>query len=199
MSYFRTLVDCPSVDATLWLFEREDWQYHSLDPSPRNATTLLPQEIIRMMGHVIGKVIKIGYNTELVTRGKFAQIVVEVSLARPMISQFLLYGRIQKVDYESFLTICFGCRMYGHMCSSCLEKLNIEPQDTSVILPDSIAVFNGKLPFSSATGNVNPNNPRFGPWMVVARKWRNHNVSWRQISKGYVICTLKIILSAHIL
>ena len=52
------------------------------------------KKIIRMLGHVIGKVIKIDYNTELATRGKFARIAVEVSLGSLLISQFLLNGRI---------------------------------------------------------------------------------------------------------
>ncbi|KDO48120.1 hypothetical protein CISIN_1g045413mg, partial [Citrus sinensis] len=84
------------------------------------------KKIIRMLGHVIGKIIKIDCNTELATRGKFAHIAVEVSLESPLISQFLLDGRIQRVEYEALPTICFGCAKYRHTSSSCLDKLILE-------------------------------------------------------------------------
>ncbi|KAL9416731.1 hypothetical protein AB3S75_039842 [Citrus x aurantiifolia] len=84
------------------------------------------KKIIRMLGHVIEKVIKIDYNTELATRGKFARIAVEVSLGSPLISQFLLDGRIQRIEYEALPTICFGCGKYGHISSSCPDNLSLE-------------------------------------------------------------------------
>ena len=52
------------------------------------------KQIIRMLGHVVGKVIKIDYNTEQATRGKFSRIAVEVYLDRPLVSQIWLDGKI---------------------------------------------------------------------------------------------------------
>lgn len=87
---------------------------------------IIIKKIITMLGHAFGKVIKIDYNTELATRGKFARIAVEVSLGSPLISQFLMDGRIQRVEYEALPTICFVCGKYGHTSSSCLDKLNLD-------------------------------------------------------------------------
>lgn len=67
------------------------------------------KKIIRLLGNVVGKILRIDYNTELVTRGKFVRIAVEINLDRPLDSQFLLDRKIQKVEYESFPSICFGC------------------------------------------------------------------------------------------
>lgn len=55
------------------------------------------KRVIRMLGQIIGKVIKIDYNTESATRGKFARIAVQVSLDKPLCSQFLLHGKLQKI------------------------------------------------------------------------------------------------------
>lgn len=67
------------------------------------------KKIIRMLGHVVGRVLKIDYNTEQATRGKFARITIEVYLDKPLVSQFWLDGKLQKAEYESLPTICFGC------------------------------------------------------------------------------------------
>ncbi|KAK9204277.1 hypothetical protein WN943_014535 [Citrus x changshan-huyou] len=126
------------------------------------------KKIIRILGHVIGKVIKIDYNTELATRGKFARIAVEVSLGSPLISQFLLDGRIQRIEYEALPTICFGCGKYGHISSSCPDKLILENrgEKTAVMAPGEPT--NAKSEVSTMA--VNPDNPKFGPWMIVARR-----------------------------
>ena len=127
--------------------------------------------IIRMLGHVIGKVIKIDYNTKLATRGKFACIAVEVSFESPLISQFLLDGRIQRVEYEALPTICFGCGKYGHTSSSCLDKLILEVRGDKMNDMASGETTKGNSDVSLAV--VTLDNPRFGPWMIVARK-RNY-------------------------
>ncbi|KAH9696710.1 DUF4283 domain-containing protein [Citrus sinensis] len=122
--------------------------------------TITIKNHIRMLGHVIGKVIKIDYNTELATRGKFARIAVEVSLGSPLISQFLLDGRIQRIEYEALPTICFGCGKYGHISSSCPDNLILETRGEKTT--------NAKSEVSTAA--VNLDNPKFGPWMIVARR-----------------------------
>ena len=126
------------------------------------------KKIIRMLGHVTGKVIKIDYNMELATRGKFAHIAVEVSLGSPLISQFLLDGRIQRIEYEVLPTICFGCGKCGHTSSSCPDKLILEARGEKMNDMASGETTNEISYVSPAV--VTPDNPRFGPWMIVARK-----------------------------
>ncbi|KAK9175423.1 hypothetical protein WN944_027430 [Citrus x changshan-huyou] len=126
------------------------------------------KKIIRMLGHVIGKVIKIDYNTELATRGKFARIAVEVSLGSPLISQFLLDGRIQRIEYEALPTICFGCGKYGHISSSCPDNLSLETRGEKA--NDMALGGNTNANSEVSPAVVNLENPKFGPWMIVARR-----------------------------
>ncbi|XP_015380884.1 uncharacterized protein LOC107174472 [Citrus sinensis] len=77
------------------------------------------KRVLRMLGNVVGKVIRIDYNTESITRGKFARIAVEVSLKKPLCSQFFLDGKMQKVEYENLPVICFNCGIYGHRNENC--------------------------------------------------------------------------------
>lgn len=56
------------------------------------------KRILRMLGQIIGTVIRIDYNIESATRSKFARIAVEVALNKPLVSQFFLDGKIQKVQ-----------------------------------------------------------------------------------------------------
>ncbi|KAH9671659.1 hypothetical protein KPL70_017449 [Citrus sinensis] len=126
------------------------------------------KKIIRMLGHVIGKVIKIDYNMELATRGKFACIAVEVSLESPLISQFLLDGRIQRVEYEALPTICFGCGKYGHTSSSCLDKLILKARGEKMNDMALGETTKGNSDVSPAV--VTLDNPRFGFWVIMAKK-----------------------------
>ncbi|ESR42059.1 hypothetical protein CICLE_v10013460mg, partial [Citrus x clementina] len=133
------------------------------------------KKIIRMLGHVIGKVIKIDYNMELATRGKFACIAVEVSLESPLISQFLLDGRIQRVEYEALPTICFGCGKYGHTSSSCLDKLILKARGEKMNDMALGETTKGNSDVSPAV--VTLDNPRFGLWVIMAKKgnYRGNN------------------------
>ncbi|KDO50221.1 hypothetical protein CISIN_1g0394271mg, partial [Citrus sinensis] len=70
-----------------------------------------------------GKVVRIDYNTESMTRGKITRIAVEVTLSKPLVSQFLLDGKVQKVEYENLPNICFGCGKCGHSCESCPNRV----------------------------------------------------------------------------
>lgn len=54
------------------------------------------KRILRMIGNVVGKVIKIDYNTESARRGKFARIAVEISLKKPLCSQFFSGWEVAK-------------------------------------------------------------------------------------------------------
>lgn len=56
------------------------------------------KKILRMLGYLIGTVIRIDYNTELASRDKFAQIAVEIDLEKALVSQFLLDMKIQRVN-----------------------------------------------------------------------------------------------------
>ena len=69
----------------------------------------------------MGTVIKIDTNTASSIRGRFARVAVTISLDKPLVSQFVLDGKIQKVEYEGLPVICFKCGRYRHNNNTCKE------------------------------------------------------------------------------
>ncbi|KAK9180884.1 hypothetical protein WN944_024020 [Citrus x changshan-huyou] len=131
------------------------------------------KRVLRMIGNVVGKVIRIDYNTESLTRGKFARIAVEVSLNKPLCSQFFPDGKMQKVEYENLPVICFNCGIYGHKNENCPQLKTIKGATKNLENNGvgNITNSGGDKPWSST---VIPANPSLGPWMtmIVSRKGR---------------------------
>lgn len=53
--------------------------------------------------------------------------MVELDLQKPLVSQFNLEGKIQKVEYENLPMICFGCGKFGHYKDACSDSVDIDP------------------------------------------------------------------------
>lgn len=87
---------------------------------PGMALHYYHKSILRMLGQIIDSVVRIDYNTEPAARGKFALITVEVALNKPLVAQFLLDGKIQKVEYECHSNRCFTCGKYGQNKDLCV-------------------------------------------------------------------------------
>ncbi|KAH9673090.1 reverse transcriptase domain-containing protein [Citrus sinensis] len=83
------------------------------------------KRVLRILGEVVGRVIRIDYNTEAAKRGKFARVAVEICLNKPLVSQFQLNGKIQRIEYEGLPTICFECGKYGHTTDTCQSKQGV--------------------------------------------------------------------------
>ncbi|KAK5803818.1 hypothetical protein PVK06_031467 [Gossypium arboreum] len=88
---------------------------------------------------LVGKVVKLDLNTYSRTIGRFARMAIYVNLDKPLVSQILINGRSQKVEYESLSTICFHCGRYGYVDNICplriagpsIEKDNKSPETKS--------------------------------------------------------------------
>lgn len=119
--------------------------------------------ILRLLGQVIGNVLKIYYNTEFALGGKFARIAVEINLNKPLVSQFLLDGRVQRIEYENLTTICFECGIYEHYSTNCTEKVasevakNVNKEGKGDDRDTTVLKGQPKTPTES---------PKFSPWMV---------------------------------
>ncbi|KAL4368746.1 hypothetical protein GQ457_05G015960 [Hibiscus cannabinus] len=75
---------------------------------------------------LIGRVIKIDYNTKVGGRGKFACLAILVDLNKPLLSCIRIDGSLQKLEYEGLQHVCYTCGMYGHSKESCEEgKINL--------------------------------------------------------------------------
>ncbi|KAL4326351.1 hypothetical protein GQ457_11G001160 [Hibiscus cannabinus] len=106
--------------------------------------------LFRRIAAVIGKVIKINYNTREGERGRFSRLTVLVDLTRPLIPCLKIYGVLQSLEYEGLQNICFHCGTYGHVKDSCPALVKaVEPElDRPKISGPSDDVV-------------------FGPWMIA--------------------------------
>ncbi|PPS00398.1 hypothetical protein GOBAR_AA20259 [Gossypium barbadense] len=79
------------------------------------------RQIIEAIGSLIGKVVKLDFQTNNSTWGRFSCLAVFVNLDRPLISKVLVDGEVQRVEYESLPTVCFNYGKYGHVKELCLS------------------------------------------------------------------------------
>ncbi|XP_040934424.1 uncharacterized protein [Gossypium hirsutum] len=94
---------------------------------------LYKHKILTEIGGMVGKVVKLDMNTYSKVRGRFARMAVYINLERPLVSQILINGRSQRVEYESLPTICFHCGRYGHVKDNCPFR------STEIIMEKEIA------------------------------------------------------------
>ncbi|KAK9200230.1 hypothetical protein WN944_015427 [Citrus x changshan-huyou] len=141
---------------------------------PGMAFHLYDKCVLRKIGQLVGNVIKIDYRTELRERGKFARIVIRVSLTQPLVSRFNLDGRIQKVEYEGLPIICYQCGKYGHSSTFCLNKQT--SNEINKVNSENNPQANVTVEKIDVPTVDNSSRERFGPWMVVERKGRARTV-----------------------
>lgn len=110
----------------------------------------------------MGKVVKLDFNTDSKTRGRFARMAVFVDLDKPLVSQVLVNGELQRVEYEALPTICFSCDKYGHLKKLCASPATGKGNETGKISGFSEVT-------ESTTGGE---GLAFGPWMVVEQKFK---------------------------
>ncbi|MBA0843111.1 hypothetical protein Goarm_000325 [Gossypium armourianum] len=89
--------------------------------------------ILEVIGELVGKVVKLDFNTDSKTRGRFARMAVLVDLDKPLVSQVLVNGELQRVEYEALPTICFSCGKYGHLKKLCASPATGKGTETGKI------------------------------------------------------------------
>ncbi|KAL4333578.1 hypothetical protein GQ457_07G001170 [Hibiscus cannabinus] len=131
--------------------------------------------IFRLIATVIGRVVKIDYNTMRGARGKFARLAVMVDLNKPMLSCINIDGRIQKLEYESLHQICYKCGMYGHAKETCNDTVG---GGSSNVNPMPLA---GK---ETPTPSEPNENDLYGPWMIVDTRHRQSPSTYNNVKSG---------------
>ncbi|CAL1358517.1 unnamed protein product [Linum trigynum] len=124
------------------------------------------REVLFALGNLIGRTVKLDYHTEMLERGKFARIAVELDMTKPLPTRIRLDGFWQQVLYENLPQICFDCGRIGHTEETCPMKLN-----SCAVESSSVAISH------PANAGVNIDSPAeppagYGPWMQVTRKSR---------------------------
>ncbi|KAH1130641.1 hypothetical protein J1N35_002019 [Gossypium stocksii] len=128
---------------------------------------LYNRKIITKIKNLVGKMVKLDMNTDGKTRGRFARLAVYINLEKLLVSQILINGREQKVEYESLSTICFHCGRYGHVENICKFKIVESLVEVNRNSPVTEPVMQNSNVESSEKKDGN-----FRPWMIVERKSR---------------------------
>lgn len=107
---------------------------------PRLPVHFYKRRFLEAIGNVLGKTIRIDYNTMKASRAKFAQMAIQLNLKKPLVDRFKVNGRGYKVEYEGFSEICFKCGRMGYIKEKCnvvfdskgkeIERQTEEPTDT---------------------------------------------------------------------
>lgn len=67
-------------------------------------------------------------NTIIGSRGRYARILVEVDITKPLLSKFKLKNKIRIIEYEGIHLVCFKCGIYGHRKEACSSTMNDQVQ-----------------------------------------------------------------------
>lgn len=74
---------------------------------------------MKEIGGLFGNVAKLDFQTDNGSRGKFARMAVYIDLEKPFVSQNLVNGMVQRVEFELLPTIYFSCGQFGHIQDLC--------------------------------------------------------------------------------
>ncbi|KAK5825519.1 hypothetical protein PVK06_020361 [Gossypium arboreum] len=82
----------------------------------------------------------------------FLRMVIFVDLDKALVSQILVNGRVQRVEFESLLAVCFSCSCYGHLkefCPSIVLDLNFDggKVKTPILIVKGSALVDVEKPF----------------------------------------------------
>lgn len=122
-------------------------------------------ELLRRVGNLLGKTLKVDRTTELAQRGKFARLCVEIDVAAPLVPKIIVGSKIQKVEYEGLGVVCFSCGCIGHREESCPMAEN----KSSGAKIDGEGEDKAEVGLAQGVGqSLKPN--KFGPWMMVQRR-----------------------------
>ncbi|CAN0829090.1 hypothetical protein LINGRAHAP2_LOCUS1045 [Linum grandiflorum] len=161
---------------------------HSWDPSFRASSNLPPkmvvwvrfprlpyqyyhEDVLKGLGNLVGRTVRMDNRTLTSARGKFARLAVEINLREPVATGVLLDDVWQEVEFENLPTLCFECGRVGHEADACpsTQESLLESSQPSV----PVYLIPSERRFDSNTGE-STKRPEFGPWLTVERK------SWKQ-------------------
>ncbi|MBA0848906.1 hypothetical protein Goshw_008593 [Gossypium schwendimanii] len=122
------------------------------------------RKIVEEIGNMVGKVVKLDYNIDNRTRGHFARMAVYVNLDKPPISQVLINGINQLIEYELLPMVYFSYRRYGHLKELCPRAPIVSNQQGNEVFS------NDK---SSTKPGMAEKKEAYEVWMLAERKsWR---------------------------
>lgn len=118
---------------------------------------------------MLGKVARLDLNIENGTRGKFARMAIYINLGKALVSQVMVNGSVQRVEYEHLPMVCFSCGHYRHVKEICPRRVTNQ-EETGVNITSKVGKDNCN--FSPRKETSEPTS-RYGPWMLVEKKGRH--------------------------
>ncbi|KAL4328846.1 hypothetical protein AHAS_Ahas13G0240900 [Arachis hypogaea] len=155
---------------------------------PRLAIEYYEKSMLERIGNIIGRTIKVDFNTADICRGKFVRLCVELDLTAPLVSHYSINGMKYVVEYEGIHNICFSCGMVGHEKTNCPKKVQTQkaPKSNNGGTEKIQGSQNDEGEGDKARNNCEDKGKKFleenedeayGPWMVVHRRKRGKKTS----------------------
>lgn len=94
-------------------------------------------------------------------------MTVYVNLKKALISQVLVNGTFQRIEYEYLPSVCFTCDHYGHVKKICSKALKAQ-----VSVEGEICKGKEDQVMGESSRNNNSQEGKFEPWMIIERKGR---------------------------
>ncbi|CAN0872967.1 hypothetical protein LINGRAHAP2_LOCUS10241 [Linum grandiflorum] len=155
---FRVSSDLPARMVVWVRFPKLPYQYYQSD-------------VLKGLGNLVGRTVRIDKRTLTSARGKFAHLAVEVNLKEAVAIGVFLDNVWQDVEYENLPALCFGCGRIGHEIADCPSKTG-GSSSSSMPDHDTHDTVDGRPTPSAAGGSL----PEYGSWLTVQRKtWRPKN------------------------
>ena len=76
-------------------------------------------EVLKQIGNSIGKILRIDTHTVAEARRRFAWLCVQVDIDKPLVTNILIGGLHQPVNYKGVHRPCFSCGQIGHRRDAC--------------------------------------------------------------------------------
>ncbi|KAG8472190.1 hypothetical protein CXB51_036149 [Gossypium anomalum] len=132
---------------------------------PDLPNDLYQKQILLEIGGMVGKVTKLDFNTDSKARGRYVCIAVYVNLGGPLISNILINGSPQRIEYENLPMVCFKCGRYGRIKENCPVSTN-----------SSELKEKGETMEQTSSPSVAAGDEEYSPWMLVERRSRRSTI-----------------------
>nr|POE89483.1 hypothetical protein CFP56_43280 [Quercus suber] len=155
-------------------------------------------EVLKQIGNSVGKVLRINTHTAAEARGRFARLYVQVDIDKPLVTNILIGGIHQPVNYEGIHKLCFSCGRIGHRKEAYPYTLRSSPKsDKDNDNNEDVPVSNSHEGYDLVDPKQGeaPRSPKqedtYGPSVVVTKK-RQGNRGARNKPEGSGIGYLRV-------